>query len=290
MSENHVPAWKRIALKRQTISSGDESKEKGQSNLIDDDPLNITTHLSTGNLTKKEKKRIINGESKSSTKKGKRVSKPGTKKKEKLSKDEKNSKKNKILKDQLRYLIEFFRTKSESKFPTGILELESVKENYGDSLIKDEPSESGVVEVWKFSKQKQNWLIKHFFNLDEIPSVYNDLLLLYFRDLQGKSKEELISKCKGKLKQWNDYVEDQETRIKALIAEDKASEPINGEEKEEGEKDGNAEHGKQKEVQDEQEEVQMPNKELVQRSLKLLEIWKNDDSEQIELKNFFVDV
>ena len=69
MSENHVPAWKRIALKRQTISSGDESKEKGQSNLIDDDPLNITTHLSTGNLTKKEKKRIINGESKSSTKK-----------------------------------------------------------------------------------------------------------------------------------------------------------------------------------------------------------------------------
>lgn len=130
----------------------------------------------------------------------------------------------------------------------------------------------------------------HFFNLDEIPSVYNDLLLLYFRDLQGKSKEELISKCKGKLKQWNDYVEDQETRIKALIAEDKASEPINGEEKEEGEKDGNAEQGKQKEVQDEQEEVQMPNKELVQRSLKLLEIWKNDDSEQIELKNFFVDV
>ena len=223
-------------------------------------------------------------------KKGKRVSKPGTKKKEKLSKDEKNSKKNKILKDQLRYLIEFFRTKSESKFPTGILELESVKENYGDSLIKDEPSESGVVEVWKFSKQKQNWLIKHFFNLDEIPSVYNDLLLLYFRDLQGKSKEELISKCKGKLQQWNDYVEDQETKIKALIAEDKASEPINGEEKEEGEKDGNAEQGKQKEVQDEQEEVQMPNKELVQRSLKLLEIWKNDDSEQIELKNFFVDV
>ncbi|CAI4301351.1 AIF_collapsed_G0005830.mRNA.1.CDS.1 [Saccharomyces cerevisiae] len=266
MSENHVPAWKRIALKRQTISSGDESKEKGQSNLIDDDPLNITTHLSTGNLTKKEKKRIINGESKSSTKKGKRVSKPGTKKKEKLSKDEKNSKKNKILKDQLRYLIEFFRTKSESKFPTGILELESVKENYGDSLIKDEPSESGVVE-------------------------YIMIFCFYISGtLQGKSKEELISKCKGKLKQWNDYVEDQETKIKALIAEDKASEPINGEEKEEGEKDGNAEHGKQKEVQDEQEEVQMPNKELVQRSLKLLEIWKNDDSEQIELKNFFVDV
>lgn len=59
MSENHVPAWKRIALKRQTISSGDESKEKGQSNLIDDDPLNITTHLSTGNLTKKEKKESL---------------------------------------------------------------------------------------------------------------------------------------------------------------------------------------------------------------------------------------
>ena len=287
MSENHIPAWKRIALNKQTLKSENKFKEQSQSNVLDDDPLNITTHLSTGNLTKKEKKRIINGENKSSIKKGKRVSKPGTKKKEKLSKEEKNSKKNKILKDQLRYLIEFFRTKSESKFPTPILELESVKENYGDSLTKDESAESGVVEVWKFSKQKQNWLIKHFFNLDEIPSVYNDLLLLYFKDLQGRSKDELISKCQEKLKQWNDYVEDQETKIKALIEEEKPSEPVDCEKTEEGKKAVDAVKEEQKE---EQKEIQMPNKELVQRSLKLLKIWTNDDSEQIELKNFSVNV
>lgn len=287
MSENHIPAWKRIALNKQTLKSENKSEEQSQTNVLDDDPLNITTHLSTGNLTKKEKKRIINGENKSSIKKGKRVSKPGTKKKEKLSKEEKNSKKNKILKDQLRYLIEFFRTKSESKFPTSILELESVKENYGDSLTKDESAESGVVEVWKFSKQKQNWLIKHFFNLDEIPSVYNDLLLLYFKDLQGRSKDELISKCQEKLKQWNDYVEDQETKIKALVEEEKPSESVDCEKTEEGKKGVDAAKKEQKE---EQKEIQMPNKELVQRSLKLLKIWKSDDSGQIELKNFSVNV
>ncbi|CAI4037597.1 hypothetical protein SMKI_03G0720 [Saccharomyces mikatae IFO 1815] len=283
MPENHIPAWKRIALKNQTSKSEDNISKQTQSNIIDDDPLNITTHLSTGNLTKKEKKRIINGEKKS-TKKEKRVSKPGTKKKEKLSKEEKDSKKNRILKDQLRYLIDFFKTKSESKFPAPILELESVKENYGNSLTKDESVDSGVVEVWKFSKQKQNWLIKHFFNLDEIPSIYNDLLLLYFKDLQGKSKDELISKCQDKLKQWNDYAEDQEAKIKALIEGENASEPVNYEETEKGKNESGA-------VEKVPKELLMPNKELVQRSLKLLEIWNNEDSRPIlELKNFSVDV
>lgn len=283
MSESHIPAWKRISLKKQTPKSENEVNEQSQSSIIDDDPLNITTHLSTGNLTKKEKKRIINSENKLSIKKEKRVSKPGTKKKEKLSKEEKNSKKNKILRDQLRYLIEFFKTKSETKFPITVLELESVKENYGDSLSKDVSADSDVVEIWKFSKQKQNWLIKHFFNLDEIPPVYNDLLLLYFKDLQGRSKDELISKCQKKLKQWNDYAEDQETKIKALFEGEKTSEQVEEEETEEGEKSDEP-------VKEEKEEVQMPNKELIQRSLKLLEIWKDDDLKPIELKKFSIDI
>lgn len=163
MPESHIPAWKRIALKKQSVEIQNESNEQNQSNIVDDDPLNITTHLSTGNLTKKEKRRIINGENKLPTKKEKRVSKPGSKKKEKLSREEKNSKKNKILKDQLRYLIEFFKTKSETKFPSSVLELESVKENYGDSLDTVVSADSGVVEVWKFSKQKQELAHQAFF-------------------------------------------------------------------------------------------------------------------------------
>ncbi|KOH00675.1 RNA-binding ribosome assembly factor RBP95 DI49_0766 [Saccharomyces eubayanus] len=283
MSESHIPAWKRIALKQKSTENQNEVNEQNQSNIVDDDPLNITTHLSTGNLTKKEKRRIINGENKLPTKKEKRVSKPGSKKKEKLSREEKNSKKSKILKDQLRYLIEFFKTKSETKFPHSVLELESVKENYGDSLNKVISAESGVVEVWKFSKQKQNWLIKHLFNLDEIPSVYNDLLLLYFKDLQGRSKDELISKCQEKLKQWNDYAEDQEEKIKALVEGEKTSEQSKEENTDDSKEDDEA-------VKEEQKvEVQMPNKELVQRSLELLETWKDDSSKTIELKNFSID-
>ncbi|CAI4058466.1 hypothetical protein SUVZ_03G0760 [Saccharomyces uvarum] len=283
MPESHIPAWKRIALKKQSVENQNEAKEQNQSNIVDDDPLNITTHLSTGNLTKKEKRRIINGENKIPTKKEKRVSKPGSKKKEKLSREEKNSKKNKILKDQLRYLIEFFKTKSETKFPSSVLELESVKENYGDSLDMVVSADSGVVDVWKFSKQKQNWLIKHFFNLDEIPSVYNDLLLLYFKDLQGRSKDELISKCQEKLKQWNDYAEDQEEKIKALVEGEKTSEQAKEEQTDEGKEDDEA-------VKEEQKvEVQMPNKELVQRSLELLQVWKDDGSKTIELNNFSID-
>ena len=48
---DHVPAWKRFAIK---------NKNEGKRE-IEDDPLNVTTHLATGSLTKKQKKSILNG-------------------------------------------------------------------------------------------------------------------------------------------------------------------------------------------------------------------------------------
>lgn len=108
-------------------------------------------------------------------------------------------------------------------------------------------------------------------------------MLLYFKDLQGRSKDELISKCQEKLKQWNDYAEDQEEKIKALVEGEKASEQAKEEQTDESKEDDEAVNEEQK------VEVQMPNKELVQRSLELLEVWKDDGSKTIELKNFTID-
>ncbi|CCF59713.1 hypothetical protein KAFR_0H03030 [Kazachstania africana CBS 2517] len=223
MSEGHIPAWKRIAIKK-------TSAENNGDDFISEDPLNVTTHLSTGYLTKKEKKRIIQGDS-AKVATSKKVSKPGKKekKRDKLPKEERLLKKNLVLKDQLRYLIDFYKKKISAELPEEIIALENVKANIvdGTATASNEPKdENAVVELWKFSKQKQNWLIKHFFNIEEIPSEYNEMLVSYFKDLQGRSRTDLLEKCLAQLKAWNAYAEEQEQKIKSIVEDsDKEKEP-----------------------------------------------------------------
>ena len=182
MSE-HVPAWKRFQIKKT-----DEGK-KAEEEL---DSLIVSTHLSTGSLSKKEKKRIIRGDDVSQTKN--KVSKQSKgKKREKLARDERLKKKETVLKDQLRYLIDFYTLQCELELPEAVKELPSVKENI--ALGSAAEDKNVVKDVWKFSKQKQNWLIKHILSLDELPSVFNPLVIKYFEDLKGGSKTQMIEQC-----------------------------------------------------------------------------------------------
>lgn len=262
---DHVPAWKRFA-----INNKNEGKRE-----IEDDPLNVTTHLATGSLTKKQKKSILNGTDNDLPKKVKNKDKK--QKKAKLPREERLEKKQRVLKDQLRYLIEFY-LKDSDELPDKLYQLESIRSNYDENDIKSKKDESAVVDVWKFSKQKQNWLLKHFHNFDEIPAEYDELLLNYFKDMKGRSKYELIKLCNEKLETWNKYIAEQEEKMQKII---------NGEENEDNKNvEQNEENKEDEEQKHKVEELPMPNKAVICRSYKLLSLWeknKNEDEQDFEV-------
>lgn len=280
MENTHIPAWKRIAIKKENNQQADD--------FSTEDPLNVTTHLSTGSLTKKEKKRIINkdldiGRSKNKISKNKK-----DKKKLKSSREDRLQKKNTVLKDQLRYLIDFSKSRPSYKIPQEVLDLESVKINYiidTDDSVKDE---NKVVEVWKFAKSKQNWIIKHFFNEEEIPLAYNDILIEYLYDLRGKAKMDLKQKCKEQMKAWEDYTAAEEEKIKALVEGDDEEKKETTKEGGEEEDDSTKETGESKEknesekhtTKEEEKEIVPPNKNIVDRCAKLLSRWATSEDEQ----------
>ena len=281
MENGHIPAWKRIAIKKQSTENAGSSDD-----FSTEDPLNVTTHLSTGTLSKKEKKRIINkdldvGRTKNKVSKNKK-----DKKKQKLPREERMQKKQLVLKDQLRYLLDFYKNKVSKDIPENVMKLESVKVNYAE----DEPVETDenmVVEVWKFAKSKQNWLIKHFFSIDEIPIEYDDILVVYLKDLKGKVKEELKEKCMAQLKAWNNYMIAEQEKIKAMVENDA---PKADEDKEE-EDDSQKEEKKEEKEEEKKDEVVPPRKDIVHRSQKLLLKWAElEDSDikkdDLELINF----
>ncbi|CCD24432.1 RNA-binding ribosome assembly factor RBP95 NDAI_0D01190 [Naumovozyma dairenensis CBS 421] len=280
MSSNHIPAWRKIAIKKKL-----ENKDGA---VLNDDPLNVTTHLATGSLTRKEKKRIIKGESSVSVDRNKvsKLKKSG--KREKLPKDQRITKKSKVLKDQLRYLIEFYKSRVENTLPKELYALENVKLNFpgNDEDDKIDPA-SGVIEIWKFSKQKQNWLIKHFFNMEEIPSEYDPLLISYFKDLPGKSKDDLSEKCLGQIKSWNEYVEKEEAKMSAIVNGDENKEGTNDEgNDDEASKEDEIKEKKPEDISKIEIEV-VPNKEATIRSHLLLKQWfiNEEDLTKIILKN-----
>jgi hypothetical protein len=166
MSE-HIPAWKRIGLK---------VKEE-----LENDPLALTTHLDTGNLTKKQQKKITKrvrtDEQEDSAHK-----KPG--KRQKLPKSERAPPPEK---DQLVYLKTYTTEKDN----------------------------------WKFSKQKQNWILKHVKVIDQ---DYEEYLINYFAGLQGGGKERMAGILRDVIESWN--------KLQETSPEEKKEEEIKEEPKE----------------------------------------------------------
>lgn len=272
MSDQHIPAWQRIKIKQ-------TQKEDGNNDFAEEDPLNITTHLATGSLTKKEKQKLIRGDN-NTNKIAKKKVKSNSRKKEKLAKDVREEIKRKtVLKDQLRYLIDFYLEKVSDKLPDDVQDLENVKINYPEEkLQKKSDEELGVVDVWKFSKQKQNWLIKHFFNVEELPLEYNELIMQYFKDLKGETLKQSISeKCQKKIEEWNSYVERELVKMKEIVEGNDQEENSEGNEDTEKQVDGD--------LKKNEEELEIPpNKDVASRCLKLITVWGSDNGQ--ELKTF----
>ncbi|OCF57063.1 hypothetical protein L486_05922 [Kwoniella mangroviensis CBS 10435] len=81
-------------------------------------------------------------------------------------------------------------------FEDGSLSDQAKKNIYYAHLysISRQPGVEGELEGvnWKFSKAKQNWLIRNIFSADEIPDKYVELVLNYLKTIQGLSKTNVI--------------------------------------------------------------------------------------------------
>lgn len=286
MSEDHIPAWKRILSKKQDIPIN--------STAVTEDPLNVTTHLATGSLTRKEKKQIINKSTQNVKSKTNKIIKKARrdtskKRKDKLPKEERQLRRNRVLKDQLRYLIEFYRFKQDKNLPKVLYTLESVRVNYPEDMDKDVDESKDVIDIWKFSKQKQNWLLKNILNFEEVPTQYDDLLIKYFQDIQGRSRTELLDKCRSVLEEWNNYVTKQEEKIASLVEGDNEETDL---EKKNDDESSETED-KNKDETKTNDELPMPSKERVARCYKLLTgvVKENENSDlaSFTIKNFQLD-
>lgn len=62
-------------------------------------------------------------------------------------------------------------------------------------------------ETWKFSKQKQNWILKHLFD-ETIDDTYADALLNYVQGLQGSARDWAVTDAEEIVSRWNTFMGD----------------------------------------------------------------------------------
>ncbi|AAS52644.2 AEL041Cp [Eremothecium gossypii ATCC 10895] len=202
---SHVPAWKRIQIRQQ----------QQQLSTDEEDALNVTTHLATGRPRGQHR----------AADPAQRIRKPA--KREKLPSSERKQRTATVLRDQLRYLLDFYLEKvPDEPLPAALLQQPAVAA-YVDARPSAE--EAVVAPSWKFSKQKQNWLIKHLHDIDALPSAYDPLLRLYLRGLGDRARAAVIARCTDTLRSWEDYTAAEEEHARRVVdataPADGASEP-----------------------------------------------------------------
>ncbi|KAH3686164.1 hypothetical protein WICPIJ_002873 [Wickerhamomyces pijperi] len=132
---------------------------------LHNDPLALTEHLESGKVTNKQAKQLNKRKRAAATETGKEDGSTEKKppKRVKVAKSEKPPPPEK---DQLVYL-----------------------KAYTDDLSN-----------WKFSKQKQNWILKH---IRVIEDQYEQYLVNYLVGLQGGSRDRLVEELKKVMESWN---------------------------------------------------------------------------------------
>lgn len=67
---------------------------------------------------------------------------------------------------------------------------------------------------WKFSKQKQNWILK---NIRNIPKDFETALVSYVEGLQGGSRDRMVEDLKVVVGKWNDIQAVAEAKVMAQL-------------------------------------------------------------------------
>lgn len=57
---------------------------------------------------------------------------------------------------------------------------------------------------WKFSKQKQNWVLKHLYDIPE--DKYGEALIAYIQGLQGASRDRVAAEARELINKWNEFM------------------------------------------------------------------------------------
>lgn len=246
------PAWKRLGLKVK--------------NVINNDPLAITTirETITDNEVKKnkkdkkakkdgiEKKRkhekiIEQNEDKKDKKPAKRIKLP---KSERLQLRKENA--NNFEKDQLYYLKQFKQDK----------------------------------ENWKFSKQKQNWIIK---NIKIIPENYESILFEYLDSIKGGSRNRIINDMKKVIDLWNEMVDNAEEQLKKDLEKSKEDEKVenttDNKEGKEVESEENSKKQKKQKKQKKKSEIEKDSPPDYDFAIRAREIYKILSGEKLNLKS-----
>lgn len=68
--------------------------------------------------------------------------------------------------------------------------------------------------LWKFSKQKQNWILK---NLETIPATYDEALYEYLEGIQGQLRDRLVEQLREVTTQWNAIAEETQRKVEAEL-------------------------------------------------------------------------
>lgn len=193
------PAWKRLGLKVKAV--------------VSHDPLAIVTERqdvgdskTVGKKSQGEKKEAKVNKTKrkaeSTLEKGDDGKKGLEKKRAKRVKVPKAERKpTNVVKDQLQYMIDFSNNR----------------------------------EKWKFSKQKQNWIIK---NIRNIPEEYEEQLFKYLESVQGGSRDRIASEMKVVVEEWNTMVQDAEKQMEKDLEKGEKGAVVQEEEEEAEDEDG----------------------------------------------------
>lgn len=129
---------------------------------------------------------------------------------------------------------------------------------------------------WKFSKQKQNWLLK---NIDDIPSEYDLALRSYFDSIQGGARQRLENRLRDVVNEWNIMAKKLEEKIEAELFGDE----------EENEKKETIEEIKDKKKAEEAEQAKGPSREYALKCKSLLEALLDDPIALIGAEDSVVD-
>ena len=114
-------------------------------------------------------------------------------------------------------------------------------------------------EAWKFSKQKQNWLLKHLFS-DAIGDKYEAPLVAYIAGIQGSARAWVLEDSLGVVGRWNEFM-----RAEEKDQSEKGQSEKGGENQEEskdgsrgGEKDGEKDEDKETNKASTKEDAAVP--------------------------------
>lgn len=145
--------------------------------------------------------------------------------------------------------------KSERKSPPESDQLAYLKQYHSDK------------SNWKFSKQKQNWIIKNCFL---IPESYEEALVAYIEGLQGGSRSRVEEEAMKIIERWNEFMNESDSENEN--EENKEDKHLPNTESQESDKTAKPDSKDSKDPKQEKPKETPPEEPQVKRAQKIVKI------------------